>query len=555
MNYRSGIIFLVTVLFVVTVSGQGSRWLVATGEYRCYLLDNKTHQLYSMTSGLPQLVEGIPGNIRTVSAGAHHALAVDGEGAVWAWGTNMDGECGTGRLGDDVERPRRIEQDSLGRPFRDVIAVVGGGGDGGWGSAALKADGTVWVWGNTRHGIRGDGHVGGANPLPVQVMFPKGTVIVKILVYEIGIALDATGKVWTWGSQGLYGEPYLLARGVQQVDASRPGIVPLPGPAKDIAGGRKWNYALLKDNSLYGWGMWTSYLGLGDKGYKNQPDPQLRPQRLDGILKLPKPVASIYTNTMATYAILTDSTLWGWGDNSMGAVGTGEELDYAHFKHGDGTPAPYAWDWSPGLLMVQKPVALARGLHSFTRVWVENSLTFYAYAEDVHGQLYSWGRNKGCVLGNGVMESDREMGQLGSEYPNSWDVTLVTPIDPIGLKKVFRATSPHCMDHPESKACNLYRKPEGFEPKAIAAARQTGKGEWMLDGSGSHDNVQDDARGIIQYRWKQVSGPGQATIVLPSMATPKVITNVNGEYIFRLVVTDNGWKKDSTTVTVKAGGS
>jgi hypothetical protein len=268
---------------------------------------------------------------------------------------------------------------------------------------------------------------------------------------------------------------------------------------------------------------------------------------------LPAPVASIYTNSVATYAILRDSTLWAWGDNAMGTIGNGEELDFAHYKRGDGQPAPYAWDWGPGELLVQKPVNLARGLHSFTHVWVANSLVFYAYAEDVNGQLYSWGRNKGGMLGNGVLESDREMGQLGGEYPNSWDVTLVTPVDPLHVKRVYRTISPQCMDHPESKACNLYHKPEGFEPKAVAEPKEMTNGEAILDGSGSHDNVQDSTRGIIRYLWKQISGPGAARIVLPSMASPRVSAPVAGEYAFRLVVTDNGWKKDSTTVTLRLG--
>jgi alpha-tubulin suppressor-like RCC1 family protein len=380
-------------------------------------------------------------------------------------------------------------------------------------------------------------------------MFPKGVIIVKLITYEIGIALDAAGKVWTWGGGGIYGMEYLLARGIQNVDYKRPGVIPLPGAAREIAGGRKWNYALLKDNSLYGWGTYTSYLGLSDKGFANQPAPQLRPQRLDGILRLPKPVRSIYTNSVTSYAILQDSTLWAWGDNAMGTVGNGEELDFSHYKRGD-QPAPYAWDWGPGQLMVLKPVPLARGLHSYTGVWVANSLVYYAYAVDVNGQLYSWGRNKGAMLGNGVVATDMERGQLTGEYPNSWDVPFVTPVNPFGLKRLYRATSPHCITHPEGNICNLYRTPQGFAPKAVAEAKSV-KGEMYLDGTGSHESVQDEDKGIIRYVWKQVSGPSKAIIVLPSVARAKVFAAVAGDYTFRLVVTDNGWKSDSTTVTVK----
>jgi alpha-tubulin suppressor-like RCC1 family protein len=532
-------------------SGPPPRYEVSTGEYLCYILDNVSHRLYSVTTGIPSVVEGLPPDIRGVSAGAHHALAIDGDGRVWAWGTNRNGECGLGWTGDDVISPRRVETDSAGRPFRNVVAVNGGGGDGGWSSAAIKSDGTVWVWGNTRHGIRGNGSEGGDNSRPVQVNFPPGTFIVKILVYQIGIALDADGKVWTWGGDGQYELPYWLARGVMNADARRPGLVPLPGAAVDIAGGRQWNYALLKNHSLFGWGPFTAYLGMGEKGFAGQPPGSVRPQPLDPWLKLPRRVAAIYTNSVASYAILEDSTLWAWGDNAMGAIGNGQELDFAHYPSSGGRAAPYAWNWGPGQLLQQKPVPIAPGLHSFTHVWTANSLVYYAYAEDVHGQLYSWGRNKGCVLGNGVVETDPMRGHMGGEYPNSWDVTLVTPVDPLGLKRVYPTTSPHCISHPDAKVCEEYRMPANFEPKAVVSGREDKKGEWVLDGSGSHDKEGDSSKGIIYYRWKQVAGPGRGVITLPSMAMPKVSRLLPGSYTFELVVTDNGWKRDSARITIR----
>jgi alpha-tubulin suppressor-like RCC1 family protein len=560
--------FLFAAMAVFAARSQ-PRYEVATGEYHCYVLDNPSHRLYSVTTGMPSPVEGLPLTIKGAAAGAHHALAIDGEGAVWAWGSNRNGECGTGAMGDDVVAPRRIETDSAGRPFLHVVAVNGGGGEGGWASAALKSDGTVWVWGNTRHGIRGNGSEGGDNPKPVQVVFPKGIFIVKVLVYQIGVALDAEGKVWTWGGGGQWGVEYWLGRGeaLPNLHVNKPGIVPLPGPAMDIAGGRQWNYALLRNHSLYGWGNFTAYLGIGDKGFAHQPPAALRPQPLDAVLRLPARVSTIYTNTVATYAILQDSTLWAWGDNAVGAIGNGQELDYESYPHsvgvanggvanGGAAAKPYAWDWGPGELLQQKPVHIAEGLHSFTHVWTGNSLVFYAYAEDVHGRLYSWGRNKGCVLGNGVVEADREMGHLGGEYPNSWDEPMVTPVWPLELKRVYRTTSPLCMKNPGAKACNLYMMPTGFEPKAVVSVREAGtrKGEIVLDGSGSHDNEQDSGKGIIRYRWKQLAGPVRGLIVIPSMASPLVSRLVPGNYTFELVVTDNGWKSDSAKITVRVPG-
>jgi endoglucanase len=73
-----------------------------------------------------------------------------------------------------------------------------------------------------------------------------------------------------------------------------------------------------------------------------------------------------------------------------------------------------------------------------------------------------------------------------------------------------------------------------------------------LTGSGS------DADGTISsYAWTQVSGPNTATIATPSAATTNVSGLVQGNYVFRLTVTDNSGSTgtDDVTVTVQAAGS
>jgi len=74
------------------------------------------------------------------------------------------------------------------------------------------------------------------------------------------------------------------------------------------------------------------------------------------------------------------------------------------------------------------------------------------------GQLYSWGRNKSSVLGNGVVNATPN---ISAEYPNSWDVPLITPVDPFGLKSHTVVTSPYCLLHPEGRFCNEYHVPKG----------------------------------------------------------------------------------------------
>lgn len=107
-----------------------------------------------------------------------------------------------------------------------------------------------------------------------------------------------------------------------------------------------------------------------------------------------------------------------------------------------------------GELLQQAPVRLAPGVHNFTQVFGATAAVFYCYAETATGQLYSWGRNKAGVLGNGIMSISNE---IEADYPNSWDVTTVTAVDPFSVKRLKRVNSPWCALHPEARGCASFR--------------------------------------------------------------------------------------------------
>lgn len=68
----------------------------------------------------------------------------------------------------------------------------------------------------------------------------------------------------------------------------------------------------------------------------------------------------------------------------------------------------------------------------------------------------------------------------------------------------------------------------------------------VLSGSGSFD-----VEGLpITYNWTQVSGPNTATINTATMANPLVTGLVNGTYVFRLLVTDQGGLTSTATQSV-----
>jgi len=434
------------------------KYLMGLGEYQCFIINTTTGRLYGVSNNLTTAGEswdaGIPGlpvkvgvpadlSFVDVASGMHNSLAVDGHGDVWTWGSNGAGESGMGSVEDLGFAPVKIRRDSLGNPFGGVVQVTCWSTAASNGNIAVKSDGTVWIWGRTTEGMRGNGQSGQINTRPVQVDLPKGKKIVKVVAGCIAIALASDGTVWTWG-----GNHFKELLGTNTADYTHPHQVPLPQRAKDIAGGNYFSYALGVDGTLYGWGFYTSYMCIGKHGYARQEPPPVVPSNLTRELNLPHPIASVVTNSVSTHVILTDGTLWGWGDNASGCVGNGQELDYASHQ------PPYSWDWGPGQLLVEKPVRLAPGVNNFIRVFGGGSAVFYSYAETATGQLYSWGRNKGAVLGNGIVGASPDIIAL---YPNSWDVTEVTAVDPFALRQNKIVTSPYCLLHPEGSPCNQFK--------------------------------------------------------------------------------------------------
>lgn len=86
----------------------------------------------------PQKVEGIS-NIIDISAGQSHILALKNNGTVWTWGHIEGGPVYRGQLKDetDLSMPVKVEE------LSGVVAISAQGGY----SAALKDDGSVFLWG------------------------------------------------------------------------------------------------------------------------------------------------------------------------------------------------------------------------------------------------------------------------------------------------------------------------------------------------------------------------------------------------------------------------
>jgi len=231
--------------------------------------------------------------------------AVSAAVSVRGWGTNDDGELGSGSGATDILAPVKVKI-----PAGVTVTSIRAGCDH---SVALTKTGALLAWGSNTFGQVGDGSFKRRNT-PVSVKLPKGTEISAVRAgCQDTIALTKTGTVLAWG-MGLGGT---LGNG-QTRNSATPVQVSLPKgtKVKAISAGCAHNLALTTAGAVYAWGT-NGFGQLGDGTHKNRHKPVP--------VKLPAGViaTSVTAGCDDSFA-LTNDGLFAWGVNAHGQLGTGD---------------------------------------------------------------------------------------------------------------------------------------------------------------------------------------------------------------------------------------
>jgi alpha-tubulin suppressor-like RCC1 family protein len=157
------------------------------------------------TPGYVVRADGTPlDGIVQISAGYGFGIALASDGTVWSWGSNMEGQLGRGTVGGSSKVASQVLAAGGGNLSR--IAMVAAGG---WHALALDLDGRVLAWGDNGDGQLGDGAgapVTNATGVPRVTVAETGSVsgftdIVSIAAsYSDSYALGRDGRVLSWGT-------------------------------------------------------------------------------------------------------------------------------------------------------------------------------------------------------------------------------------------------------------------------------------------------------------------------------------------------------------------
>jgi alpha-tubulin suppressor-like RCC1 family protein len=325
-------------------------------------------------SDLPVAVK-MPAGVRVaqVRGGGSFAVALTFGDGVFAWGSNLSGQLGVGRMKGGVgyiKSSRVPVQVHLPRLVGTQVAQVRAGSSF---ALALTAGGQVWAWGDGSGGALGDGQTNVAR-VPVHVLMPGGAKIASISTGCVhSLALTTGGEVLAWGSNKLG----MLGDG-DTADSDVPVRVDLPRNFKAVAvsAGCFYSLALGADGEIFAWGN-NQWGQLGD-GQTNQVNVLPIPvfNQVPGAIGK---VVQIYGGCTHTLALTSKGVVLAWGDDARG------ELGILPARTTVSVPARVTE------LDGRRVIAIAAGCST-------------SYARTSSGRELAWGEGDSGELGNGTFD-------------------------------------------------------------------------------------------------------------------------------------------------------
>lgn len=252
--------------------------------------------------------------------------------------------------------------------------AMASGGSGGH-SLAVKTDGTLWAWGN-----RGQGRVGdGTNPsIDVSSPIQIGTLTNWASVVassDHSLAVKTDGTLWAWGDRG----SGRVGDGTDPTkDVSSPIQIGSDTDWSSVSAYGNSSFAVKTDGTLWSWGD----NGQGELGTGTAPTTDVSsPVQIGGLTTW----ASVSAGDTHVVALKTDDTMWVWGNGAEGRTGQSDTVD------------------------VSSPIQIGT-----LTTWASISAGFnHSTAIKSDNTLWTWGNNAVGPLGDGTKNNRSSPIQIG----------------------------------------------------------------------------------------------------------------------------------------------
>lgn len=234
-------------------------------------------------------------NWKQVSVGNSNTAAIKDDGSLWNWGLGTNGRLGNNAV---IARSSPVQTVSNVTSWKQVSVGTAF-------TAAIKTDGTLWLWGESCNvGTLGNnlgGNVFRSSPVQTVSGGTNWKSVSAAFCNALGIKTDGTLWTWGYGAAGRNGDNAAVNRS---------------SPVQTVSGGTNWktaevagagSIAIKTDGTLWTWG---AFLGNNTAGFASSPV-----QTISGGTNWRKPIRGLKG------AIKADGTLWSWGGNTFGQLG------------------------------------------------------------------------------------------------------------------------------------------------------------------------------------------------------------------------------------------
>ena len=248
--------------------------------------------------------------IANVDGESQTFCVIKNDNTLWCWGANSNGQVGDGSGVPEIAQPTKINIPG------DNVAEVG---TGGWHSCARTVAGRVYCWGQNTYGQMGDGQASGT----ADVLTPREVTALSDQVAQLSVGFEHTctlmknGSLYCWG-HNVYGEigdgtsqEFNLADGIK----STPVLVSALGTDVGlVSAGGFFTCIIKKSNaSLWCWGDNTEgHLGTGDTVNRAVPT----------VSAGAGPWLHVDTGVAHGCGVKTNGSAWCWGRDRHGQLGT-----------------------------------------------------------------------------------------------------------------------------------------------------------------------------------------------------------------------------------------
>lgn len=393
------------------------------------------------------------GNAQIVSNGETTFL-IESDGSVKGWGKNSYGEVGNGNK-IDQHSPVIIEE------LKNIKEIVTN--EAGFGYFyAIDNAGKVYSWGYSGYGVLGQGY---SQDLTPQIISGLPTISQIVLNEYTTYAITTDGDVYAWGMND-YGQIGNYTK-TNQLVPYKVGYLP---KVSSIVCKAKVTFAITQDKNVYAWGRGDDFqTGTGiyasaqlipvqitdlsnvdevitngttsfaicnnrqdvyswGEGWNDElgtySERNREPKRLWILSDLNETIEELVIESITCFAIMSDDTLYGWGENSYNQLGNGGSFDQGVPMVIQNIPKvkEFIFNGQSGIVLGVDNTVYSWGKNTYGTVGIDIYRQAYAekvtalgnnivqiydgfntmYAKDSNGTIYGWGTNSYGQAGIGT---------------------------------------------------------------------------------------------------------------------------------------------------------